>query len=240
MKRLEEHGIPYGVITVLSDETAEIAEEVYDFFDKKGVPVNFLPLFESGSGKQPLKKSIRDERTVAVYKKLFDRWLSSRNATPIMPIDNYIDDVVQKINGDTGEKDHYDRDTDEWVWVINTDGNVYPYDDDYKPENCYGNIFTGKVYDILNSPNRQRLVAESRQRINAVCGSCEYYGYCSGYYVGDSIYPAYDEQGKMKCAIVKPVLDYISLRLEEEDLVGMLRKKPRKTTRANSRSKAKA
>jgi uncharacterized protein len=219
MQRLIDNGIPFGVITVLTPAAVKHAAQIYDFFDQQDISISFLPLFLPASGTQPLKDGITEKQIVVAYKKIFEQWLCSPKATRALPLDYHLDDLITEVNAAVCKKEFYDRYTDEWVWVINTDGNVYPYDDEYKPGICYGNIFTSSTEELLNSPARMRLVSESRSRIAAVCKKCMHFGYCSGSFVGDSIYPSYNKSGKMSCLVVKPLLDYMYKRLKQEDMI---------------------
>lgn len=219
MQKLIDNDIPFGIITVLTNEVAKHAEKIFTWFDEREISISFLPLFQPSGGSQPLKESINEKKIVSTYKKLFDRWLNSDNATSLLPLDYYMDDVIAEIKSPDSGRQYYDRFTDEWIWVINTDGNVYPYDDEYSPGLIYGNIFTDTIESIFHSPNRKRIAAISKDRIQQVCSSCNHFGHCSGYYVGDSIYPSFDKDHKMICGIVKPTLDYMYERMAKEQLI---------------------
>lgn len=228
MQRLLENKVPFGVITVLSQETMPYAEEIFRYFDERKISLRFLPFYNPPSGNQPYKATISEDEIVESLKKLFDCWLASENASRIWPLEGYLDDLVNEIQQSKDALRYYDREKHEWTWVINTDGGIFAYDDEYKPEYCYGNILTDSVEQILGSQNRMKLVEESRNRIQNVCNSCSHFGYCSGYYVGDDISPSCNEKGEMVCGIVKPVMDYMYQRLEEEDLIKDIKQSPQK------------
>jgi uncharacterized protein len=222
MQRLTDAGVPFGIITVLSQSTKPYIKEIYDIFDKKGISARFLPLYKSEYEGTPDVESISAKEVVTAFKTLFDSWLSSETSTRILPIDEYIDCVIRKINHKALPKYYFNKTTDDILFIVNTDGVVYRTDDVYEPEMAYGNIFTTSFEAIWASEGRQKAARLSAFRIAAVCTTCPYFGYCAGYYIGEATKEDYDAKGNMACPIVRPMLDYIYAQFEKANLIPQL------------------
>jgi uncharacterized protein len=72
----------------------------------------------------------------------------------------------------------------EWVWVVDTNGDVYSAGDLYDPDFRYGNAFRDSIDSLLMSTGRQRRIERGRSRIEAICERCFLYRKgCDGTYV---------------------------------------------------------
>ena len=115
----------------------------------------------------------------------------------------YLDDVERRY--------YYDKIKDEVVYIVNTDGSLFSVADAPYPEVCHGNIFRDTLSSLKQSEGYLNAVKAASQRMENTCSQCQYYGICSGYFMGEATPEQRykDVDGRLKCGVVKPVQEYI-------------------------------
>ncbi len=221
MQKLNDNGIPFGCITVLSRENYPHVEKVYTFFDDINVNARFLPIYRTGFESLDETNCLTFAEVVDAFKRIFDTWLLSENAVMVNPIYEFMKIALRVINRDKVEKIYYDKVHSDSLYIVNTNGDVFYTDEVYETEPSYGNIFTTPFAELHASEAYAAVVERSRMRIASVCHGCPYYGACSGYYMDDITFAqlGFDENGQATCAIVRPVVQYIIERLYDTNLV---------------------
>jgi len=153
---------------------------------------------------------LTDVEIVTAFKRAVDLWLMSDSDIRVLPIQDYIENVVRYLHG-VAHQNYYDKIKNEVVYIVNTDGSLFSNADAPNPEFCHGNIFRDTLPSLQRSAGYLNAVNAASQRMKDVCSQCQYYGICSGYYMAEATpeerYGGLD--ARLKCAVVKPVQEYI-------------------------------
>jgi uncharacterized protein len=222
MQRLVDAEIPFATISVLSKKTAPFILKLFNFFDELDVPWRILPIDLVAFEGQHDNNVLTSEEIVEVYKIVFEEWLKSTNAIIVEPINEYIDAAIASLNPNYS-KYKFDKEKDDSLFIINTNGDVYSEADSYDDRYTYGNIFTSPLSKLVESPARQRAIERAKMIVNSTCQECPYYGCCNGFRMAESTTEKlyWDKDGKIACTVIRPTIDYIRKRLVEEDLVNL-------------------
>lgn len=215
MQKLLDAKIPFGAITVLARNTFEHIEKIYQFYDSIGIACRFLPIYRGISSQQIDTHSLSPQEIEYAFKRLFQLWQQSENATPIEPLNRYLDYALSYLHNDTNTTPLYDKYWDEQTFMVNTDGSVWGTSETYDPEYRYGNLFSQDLDSILHSPQRLRAVQASQQRVAKYCASCPYQGHCDGKYVGEATPPQEQQMASNGC-LVRNILQHITPKLEQQ------------------------
>jgi uncharacterized protein len=222
LQKVLDHGIGVGAITVLARNTLPHVREIYQFYDRLGVTCRFLPYYLSASDQQAGDHAITHSELVGALSAIFDTWFGSERATPVDPIDEYLGYAVAWLAGERGR--FYDRASDEYVFVVDTDGSVWGQGEAYDPDYRYGDLTRDEFAAILSSPGRMRAVERSRDRVKTYCGPCQYFGACPGFYVGDATEQQQHLLASAGCP-VRAVMDHIIAALERANLADLVAKR---------------
>jgi len=216
MQRLIDAGISFGCITVLSQVTAPHIEAIYHFFEEIDTSFRLLPVYRTGYEHQQDALALTDREIVAAFKKVVDLWLASDRNIQVRPIEDYITNAVWKLDR-VPPRSHYDKLQDEVVYIVNTDGSLFSVADPPDMNLCHGNIFQSPLGDLKRSAGYLRAVQAAQDRMHATCSNCNYFGICSGYFMGEATPEQrhMDANGRLTCGVVQPMQEYIERRLIE-------------------------
>ncbi|MFZ1386724.1 MAG: radical SAM protein [Thiolinea sp.] len=212
MQTLQENDIPFGAITVLAQNTYPHLQAIYQFYDDIGVSFRCLPIYRGISAQQVDTHSLSQEEILKAFLLLFTSWSQSATATPIEPLNGFMDYALSYLSGKPSKTELYDKFWDEQTFMVNTDGNVWGTSETYDPNYCYGNLFTQPMEEILASPARLQAVQASRQRVESFCKNCLYRGHCDSKFIGEAT-PIQVEQTQHSGCLVRKTLDAIIPRL---------------------------
>jgi uncharacterized protein len=165
--------------------------------------VRLLPFYKSAFDGQVAQHSLDFREITESLKKVFDALLVSERATLVYPLEDYLRYALAAVGGAAVAK--HDPETDEQVFLVDTNGDTYGVADTYDREYHYGNAFTQRFDDVLHSAARKRAAQDGRERIARHCGSCPYFGYCPGRFAAE----ATPEQRKMLATSGCPVRELI-------------------------------
>ena len=228
IQQLIQHKIPIGAICVLAQNTYPYVKEIYKFYDDLKIPVRFLPIYRSAYEQQEEKHALTISQILVAIQILLEQWSTSKNATSVDPLDEYIDYAINFILDQKLKS--FQQKEDEQTFIVNKDGNIWglseTYDDKYK----YGNIFEEDLNKLLNSEERQKANQNSQQRINKFCKNCQYFGYCSGSFVANAT-PQQELQILKETCLVKVSIDYIVAFFHDKKLDKFLAGKVSKNTK---------
>ena len=184
MQRLIDHGIPFGAICVLARNTLPHFREIYRFYDQLGIPSKFLPFYLSSFEEQITDHALTYDVLVDALKSTFDEWISSKRATSVDPIDEYLSYAVSYI---TEKRDtRYNKELDEYTFVVGLDGRVWGHGEAYLAGHEYGNLVHESFGAILHSKSRRRAIERTRLRLAEYCEKCPFFGACPGAFVADA------------------------------------------------------
>jgi uncharacterized protein len=206
LEKLIERQIEFGAIAVLARNTFAHAVRIYQFYNQLGIACRFLPFYLNAFDKQIAAHSIGAGELIAAFNSLFDAWLGSKRPTAIEPIDEYLDFAIAYL---AGRRDHhYEKRTQERVFVVNLDGGVWGQGDAYLNALKYGDVSREDLQTILASPGRSLTIALSQRRMAEHCEKCVYFGACPGFFVADAS-PQQETLLAQSGCPVKQVIDHI-------------------------------
>lgn len=215
MQRLINEKVNFGCITVLSRLTAPHVEKIYQFFEDIQVSFRLLPIYRTGYKGQNEEMALSDIEIVEVLKRVTDHWFMSDSLIHVEPVAGYVAHVLHHLSGPNKKTRYYDKERDEVIFIVDTDGSVYSNGDAYDTRLRHGNIFTDSFRDMRSSRGFIRALEESRQRVNEACSLCRYYGSCSGFFMGESTPEQRwkDSNGSTYCGVAAPIQQYIEQKL---------------------------
>ena len=184
MRKLIDHKIHFGAIAVLARDALPHIKQIYRYFDDLAVTPRILAYYRSVGSEQARRHGLDFDELVGAYKDVFHEWLASEQATPVVPIKDYVRYAVRHIM--SIDKDRYDRSMSERVFIIDVNGDVFNVLESYEPEFCYGNLFSSPLREIAESERRVRSIALSQERMQRFCQQCPYFGSCPGVFVANA------------------------------------------------------
>jgi uncharacterized protein len=228
IQQLIQHKIPIGAICVLAQNTYPYVKEIYKFYDELKIPVRFLPIYRSAYQQQQEKHALTMSQILVAIQILLEQWSTSKNATPVDPLDEYIDYAINFILDK--KLKYFQQKEDEYTFIVNKDGNMWGLSETYDDEYKYGNIFDEDLTKLLNSEGRRKANKNSQQRINNFCQNCQYFGYCSGSFVANAT-PHQESHILKEACLVKASIDYIVAFFHDKKLDKYLTGKVSKNTK---------
>jgi uncharacterized protein len=216
---IEKHGIKFGAIAVLNQHNLNELDKVFTFFNQARIHFRVLPYYRQHNSAQAAEHSISACDLTKAYRRLVDLWFTEGSGIIIKPIDEFIQAAISYTLSQRGvpvPNNRYKKDDREVVYVIDTSGAVYSVADTYDPKYCHGNLFTDSSEAIVNSPGRRRAIDEAKRRQEMTCQTCAFWGNCSGFPMGEATpIQRYSEYGRIECAVVKNVIEYVCTWLAE-------------------------
>jgi len=174
---LQNEGVEFNILAVVSDVTAGHAERVYRHCRDLGVShMQFIPCVESDPATgAPAEFSVTPEAYADFLCALFDLWLpEAKDCVSIRLFDGL---VRRELEGKTGLC-YLDGDCGT-APVIEHNGDVYPCDFFVQPEWRLGNIRTMPL-DKLMRRSRLRAFRAARRRLPEGCDECRWADLCRG------------------------------------------------------------
>ncbi|HKU37719.1 MAG TPA: radical SAM protein [Polyangiales bacterium] len=178
MRRLRDAGVRFGAITVLAKHTAPRILEIYDYFAREQIPLRILPLFGGPSGRPDIESfAITEVELVEAMARLFEHWMESGAPIMLQPFVQYYEVALRRmISARTRVLDR--RVDGEHVFVVDVNGDLYSFHEDYDPEHVIGNLARRQLKDILDSPEYERSLERDALLRKRYCSDCEYAAAC--------------------------------------------------------------
>ena len=179
IRLLEEYGIEYNILTVVTAQTAEHIGEIYREYKRKGWNYQQYIICLDPLGEEPGKSgySLTPELYGAFLTELFEMWYKDwkRGRAPyIRQFENYIG-ILMGYPPESCEQ----RGVCSMQCVTEADGSVYPCDFYVLDEYRLGSFNEDKVKDFFENRRAADFVKESRI-ISDSCAGCEWYPLCRG------------------------------------------------------------
>jgi radical SAM protein with 4Fe4S-binding SPASM domain len=213
MQRLIERGIPFGAIAVLARNTLPHLQGIYCFFDDLRIPLRALAFYKEANKEQARAHALTYHELLQAYQVLFTLWATSANATPVDPIESFIDGASRILSGAPVPRYTVEEEN---VLLVTPDGSVWGEADCYDAGYCYGNLKESSVEDVLASSARKRAMTDAQERVERICTSCPYRAFCSGEFVATATRSQWRlmEEGCLR----REMLSYIVERVEHDPL----------------------
>lgn len=169
IRRLQDRGLPFSIITVLAGHTVSQIQRVFEEISQLQKPTRLLPLF-SGPAARPMNGVTVDKSDILdALMVFFDLWVSAGMTPRVDPLDQYLRTVILKRMG--LERPGQDRALlGNDVLVIDRDGRLSC--DAYREHGDLGNITETTIEDIVDGATYGYLVAEETALKDSVCTQC--------------------------------------------------------------------
>ena len=174
---LRTGGIPFNILTMITDKSAGQADILYDFFlDEQFNWLQFIPCVEVDPVTGQLSGfSISGEEFERFYSSLFDRWFE--NGYPDVSIRLFEDILFHLVDGVNVACTN--RKTCDGYLVVEYNGDVYPCDFFVTPEWKIGSVHDSAFRALTESPVRKRFM-DVKTAFVSHCGECKYSALCNG------------------------------------------------------------
>lgn len=203
MAMLKEHNIPYGNIAVLSEHSANHADEIYPFF--KYANLDFKLNIQSPNTFKSL--------SLTAMLHVFEDWWNDKNAISVDPFNSMVRFFIRR----SGEC-RCSAVCSNNIFAIDTHGDVYPCEtfvtsDPRFDEYRFGNVNSDSWEDIWFGDARMKFLT-FLDNVSDECRRCPYFSYCGGGCSYESIAVG-NTTTKMgtTCEIIRPLMDHIGDRV---------------------------
>ena len=215
LQRLEEAGIPFGIITVLAAHTRPVLKSIHDNFMSRESGFRILSLYK-GPDSRPIEGlGFSNNEIVEALKDIFVHWFESGCAYDVAPLSDYLWVTVMKMLEMQGEV--FKRSNiDELAMIVNTDGKLreagYRFGDEDK---YYGDLSTQTLKEVFDSKRYEESVVAFKADQQRICGDCPYLGFCNTF----SAFAVPDGgRDEGNCQWAKPMMQFIEGYLIENDV----------------------
>ncbi|HJB94412.1 MAG TPA: anaerobic sulfatase maturase [Candidatus Mediterraneibacter intestinigallinarum] len=179
IKKLDEYGIEYNILTVVTAQAAERIEEIYHEYGRRGWKYQQYiacldPLGEErGKREYSLTAELYGEFLIRLFR-LWDKDWKRGRAPVIRQFENYIG-ILMGYEPEACEQ----RGICSVQCVAEADGSAYPCDFYVLDEYRLGNYNSDTIEDMSGSQNAVRFVRESL-KTDPECAKCKWYSLCRG------------------------------------------------------------
>ncbi|MBD2623161.1 radical SAM protein [Microcystis flos-aquae FACHB-1344] len=221
MDILNQAGVNFGCITVLTKNNIDKVTKIFNFFKKSQTQFSFLPLFHGAYEDQHQNFELSTQDILKAYQQLVDAWLQSEDFVSVLPIVDHIHRVLNYILKNSPPT-YFNKRLWNTTLLVNTNGDCYSYGDPYGEEEwTLGNIFTTSLNQILSGDRWEKSVLAAEERIAYNCLNCKYFGSCDGYAIAEdhSNCREVSTNGIRVCTLEKSLFEYIENRLKEVNLI---------------------
>ena len=168
---LVRHGVPFNILSVVTDESALEIERTYESFKQLGFGcLQFIPFVDEGTG-----QNLSPVAYAWFLKRLFDLWwedYQKGNYVSVRHIDNYIGILLGEEPESCAMCGVCGR-----YYVVESDGSIYPCD-----FYCRDTDRLGSVFDKSPFSETQKHLAflQDSFKIRSTCLPCRYAALCRG------------------------------------------------------------
>lgn len=205
---LKNNDIAFGAISVLNAKNHKHIETIFNFFNNARISFRILPFYRSATQDQINEYALSDNQVLTAYEKLLDLWFTQNKGILIKPIDDIIKAAITSSFSCHPPTFKYNKAEREFVFIVDTNLDIYSVADTYNSKYRLGNILTDSTQEILNSDGRILAISEANERVTNACHKCYYYGACSGWPMAEAtpIERHYDRSGALECSVIKPLI----------------------------------
>jgi len=224
VKLMQSNGIPIYNIAVLSSESLDHPDEIWEFFMSQGI-TNLKFNVEETEGFNT-QSSLRQASDVERYRAFFRRLRELRKSAGQDVWLRELDDMADRIRWCSGELES-ELNTPLATLNFDCEGNIstfspellsvrHPMYRDFK----FGNVFSGGVDDILRSEQFRAAHADIRSGVAQCRESCPYFSVCGGGEPSNKLAEngTFDSTETMHCRLVVQTLCDLVLDDVEETL----------------------
>ena len=175
-RKLQQAGVDFNVVSVVTGYTAERIESIYKYFKSQGFGyLQFIPCLRPFGDNSKSQLFMDDSQYTNYLCKLFELYLKDYKAgryVSVRHFDNMASLYLCAGAEQCGMQGHCAR-----QFVVEANGNVYPCDFYCVDEWLLGNINDCDFYDLARLPKAIDFLRNSLA-VPDKCKSCEYYAVC--------------------------------------------------------------
>lgn len=170
---LNSNNIPYGVISVITNQHTASADDLYNFCVENEIhdlSLNYCYNAESDD-------TVSNELLAPFVTRLFDLYY---NGSFELNVREFNEAIARKLGYCTDTCATCDRNNCGQYLAFDVDGNIYFCDTEYKKSTALGNIRKESLYQILDSFKYLEMVYKCRNVYHDFCKKCKWVSMCGG------------------------------------------------------------
>jgi uncharacterized protein len=187
IRTLREHDVPFKVITVLTADSLDYPDELFDFYREHGIhSVGFNP--EEVEGPHTAS-SLQQEGTVPRFRRFLARFIElAHTADPPMEVREFVQSAAALLHARRAGPPHRTQENRPFG-IVNVDcaGNFSTFSPELlgiiSPqygEFALGNVASDPLDAVLASPRFTRIEADIAEGVRMCRESCRYFPFCGG------------------------------------------------------------
>jgi uncharacterized protein len=191
LHQLQLHGIPFHVITVITQQSLGRAKEIYDFFNELGVSqLGFnVEEIEGENAKSSLTSTgWLSESVEAFMGTIFELQKAGGGRMRIREFDAALGKIQSRKSLRSFDFPYFNEQVRPFgILNVDCDGNYSTYSPELLGMNVspygsfsFGNILMDDFVEAVESPKFRSVFTDIQSGINLCRDSCAYYGYCGG------------------------------------------------------------
>jgi uncharacterized protein len=187
---LRKHGIDFHVIAVITAQSLDFPDEIFEFYLKNGISrVGFnIEEIEGVNQSSTLKDDSMNEKLRRFFLRLYHLQNASRGAVKIREFDRAFNAIAQASGGPGPQNDrHNDQATPFEIISVDCAGNFSTFSPellgvksaDYG-DFCFGNVMTDNFQEAATGDKFIRVLRDINSGLELCAETCEYYFLCGG------------------------------------------------------------
>ncbi|MEO8026110.1 MAG: anaerobic sulfatase maturase [Bryobacteraceae bacterium] len=175
VETLQEEGVEFNILCVLSQANVGKARELYQFYKSLGVDnIQYIPLAEFGANGERMPYAITAEQYGRFLVETFDLWWPDRRKMRI----RYFDNIAEALAGQKPGSCTMHETCDSYA-VVEYNGDVFPCDFFVEKDWKLGNVTYDSWAEIAGRQRRYSF-ASKKTLAHPECQVCEYQSICHG------------------------------------------------------------
>jgi uncharacterized protein len=182
--RLREHGVPFSVLSTVTNESLNAADQIWEFYQSCGITrVGFNPEEVDGRNKE---SSLTSNEHLTAFRKFMSRIAELQEDDSTIRI-RELDDMHRLLTAPPRAEVHVDDNRPGSILSIDVDGNLTTFSPELlgQVHSTYGKFSWGNVHvdswaQLLKNPQFQRANADIIAGIELCREGCPYFSVCGG------------------------------------------------------------
>ena len=209
--KLKEHGIPFGVVAVISEKSLDHPDEIFEFFVEMGIEgVGFnIEEVEGVNATSSLGTGGEDDRVTSFLERVYQLNRTAGFPLQIREFELARQKIIgPRMAGPEGQMD-FNLETNPLA-MINVDcyGNLSTFSPELLGQETekyetftFGNLNTGSVFDATQSPAFEKVYSDIRKGNRKCAETCEFFACCEGASPSNKYYEngTFDSAETMHC-----------------------------------------
>jgi uncharacterized protein len=212
---LLENQVEVNALVTVNSYSVQFPGEIYDFLKEIGFRyMQFIPIVEFDNKGKAKAYTVNPEDFGVFLCHLFDRWISDLYNAKIKTYVRYFESIFYRYVDFTPPDCIFGSECGTYL-VIEHNGDVFSCDFFVEPKWKLGNVITGRLIDMLNSPGQSEFGA-IKASLPDTCLACQWLPYCYGGCTKDRRFVSrYEQPFNYLCESTKIFLKHAHPRLQQ-------------------------